>query len=122
MGYFRSDHLLAVLHYALEQAEASGIEVLDFGDNENDLDYEEQIEEINSMIKHVNQLCASGHNSLNILDRENFATLLLDSISLNLSPESSFDEAKSYFLNKCGLQGIDDELLQEVYEKFKNAK
>ncbi|MGD6992135.1 hypothetical protein [Sutcliffiella horikoshii] len=119
MGYFRSDHLLAVLQYALEQAETSGIEVLDFGDNENVLDYKEQVEEINSMIKQVEQLTLKGHTSLSIIERDSLASLLLDSMSLNFSQDSSLDEIRTYFLNK---HGMDDELIQEVYDDFKKTK
>lgn len=60
----RSDHLLAVVNYALEQAENSGIEVLEWGDNENALSYSEQLDYIKEMQQHLQQLVASGNCDL----------------------------------------------------------
>lgn len=63
----RSDHLMAVLNYALEQSETSGIEVLDFGDNENGLNYEEQVEEIKSMIRELKEELVEGNTEVGIV-------------------------------------------------------
>ena len=64
MSHFRSDHLKAVLIYALEQAKTSEIKVLDFGDNENALDYEEQVEAIESMLATIEKLTINGNRDI----------------------------------------------------------
>lgn len=112
----RSDHLKAVLIYALEHMKTSQISVLDFGDNENDLNFEEQVE---SMINNVDNITVHGHTALKLLDREHFVALILDSMVLNSSRDSSLGEIKTYFLNQLGILGIDEKLFEEVYKMFK---
>jgi len=66
MSHLRSDHLKAVLIYALEQAKTSGIEVLDFGDNENALGYEEQVEAMESMLATIEKLTKNGNRDIEV--------------------------------------------------------
>lgn len=63
----RSDHLIAVVEYALEQALTSEIEVLNFGDNENYLQGSEQIDYIKEMLNSLEKLTAKGNQDLLIV-------------------------------------------------------
>lgn len=62
----RSDHLLAVLEYAIEQAKSSDIEVLDYGDNENALALEDQVEWLLDAKQQVLELVQNGHRDLEL--------------------------------------------------------
>lgn len=115
----RSDHLKAVLTYALEQMKTNQISVLDFGDNENDLNFEEQVEEVNSMMNSVDNITVHGHTALQVLEWDNVTSLLLDSMVLNFSRDSSLEEIKDFYLRKYR---IDEELIEEVYELFKDKE
>jgi deoxyribodipyrimidine photolyase len=63
----RSDHLLAVVAYAYEQAASSDIDVLDFGANENDLNSDEQLEYLQHMLTSLQRLTAGGNQDLLIV-------------------------------------------------------
>lgn len=63
----RSDHLIAVVEYALEQTLTSGIEVLNFGDNENALQGNEQLDYIKHMLNSLEKLVATGNQDLLIV-------------------------------------------------------
>lgn len=64
---FRSDHLQAIIDYALHQAVMNDIAVLDWGDNQNALNSEEQLEEIQRLSDDIKEMIAtSGHRELTI--------------------------------------------------------
>jgi hypothetical protein len=63
----RSDHLLAIVTYALEQADTSGIEVLNFGDNENKLEYDDQLLYLHGLYHSLRKLVATGNQDLLIV-------------------------------------------------------
>lgn len=60
----RSDHLKAVFEYALVQATTSEIQVLNFGDNEQGLELDEQIDYIKEVLTILNKMTADGNKDL----------------------------------------------------------
>lgn len=60
----RSDHLKAVFEYALEQMMTSEIKVLSFGDNENALMLDAQIDYVKECIDKLEELTAAGNQDL----------------------------------------------------------
>lgn len=115
----RTDHLIAVLNYALEQAKTSSIPVLDFGDNENDLKEEEQVEELQSMLNEVKNLIVEGHTEVNVVERNSLAVLVQDTMFFNFNKEVALEDIKEDFMENRILLGIDEKLIEETYEIFK---
>lgn len=122
ISYVRSDHLKAVLAYVLEMAKISEIPVLDFGDNENALNFEEQIEEMESMLKTIEEITEEGSRDLNVLERNSLRVLLLDSMVMQFRADATLDRIKDDILNDRCLLGVDEELIEDVYEDFKKIK
>lgn len=60
----RSDHLIAMINYCYEQAKDSHIEVLDFGDNEEKLSYDEQLDYIATVHDAIVDLRANHNRDL----------------------------------------------------------
>lgn len=63
----RSDHLIAVFDYALYTLVTGRGLVLDYGDNENDLDEEEQAFYVECVLRQLKELVADGHQDLLII-------------------------------------------------------
>lgn len=77
----RSDHLEAVILYALEQARVSDIPVLDFSDNENDCQGRDAISALENMLLAVRAVYQDHHQDIYLIDVLEH-TSLLDMIEL----------------------------------------
>jgi hypothetical protein len=63
----RSDHLLAIINCVYELAASDQLDVLDmYGDNEQGLDSDEQLEYIQQLKQNIERLVMNGHCELTI--------------------------------------------------------
>lgn len=78
----RLDHLEAVVNYALEQANDT-VEVLSFGDNENDVHGQDAINSLENMLTEIKSFkaCHAAYNGIqrSIVDSGNCEVTLVES-------------------------------------------